>query len=57
MKKHFIGNTRDLEKELDRQLEKWFTAIDVKFICCLWSNCVDEVDLFLITYEKLCQKE
>mgnify|MGYP003462144438 CR=1 FL=1 len=51
MKRHFIGSLSDLQKELDRKLEKWFIVVNVNFICCLWLNDIEEIDLFLITYE------
>jgi hypothetical protein len=52
MKKHFIGNTSDLSKELDRLSSKWFVITNVKFINCIESCDFDEIDLFLISYEK-----
>lgn len=53
MRKHFIGNLSDLTKELDKMFEEWFITTDVKFISCLASCSFDEMDLFLITYEKI----
>lgn len=53
MKKYFAGNLSDLTKELDKELANGYIATDVKFISCLASNSFEEMDLFLISYEKI----